>query len=153
MSEVKFERDIQNLSFLVPARIYDADFDITKKVPIPALIESCIKVVSEVNTITPRQIQVFFGLNDVERETLINQVINTGWVVFNDNGELEATKRLLEWSNDSADLEFVETLAFSEKIVLDLLTNHIQPRSEMLPFKGLPKILHSDVNRDDIRVC
>lgn len=152
MSEVKFERDIQNLSFLVPARIYDADFDITKKVPIPALIESCIKVVSEVNTITPRQIQVFFGLNDVERETLINQVINTGWVVFNDNGELEATKRLLEWSNDSADLEFVETLAFSEKIVLDLLTNHIQPRSEMLPFKGLPKILHSDVNRDDISI-
>ena len=45
MNEVKFDRDIQNLSFLVPARIYDADFDITKKVPIPALIESCIKVI------------------------------------------------------------------------------------------------------------
>ncbi|MDC4545661.1 hypothetical protein OHV61_18545, partial [Acinetobacter baumannii] len=152
MNEVKFERDIQNLSFLVPARIYDADFDITKKVPIPALIESCIKVISEVNTISPRQIQVFFGLNEVERETLINQVLNTGWVIFNENGELEATKKLLEWSNDSSDLEFVETLAFSEKIVVDLLTNHIQPRSEMFPFKGLPKILHSDVNRDDMSI-
>ncbi|MDV7541161.1 hypothetical protein R4526_06460 [Acinetobacter baumannii] len=152
MNEVKFERDIQNLSFLVPARIYHADFDITKKVPIPALIESCIKVISEVNTISPRQIQVFFGLNEVERETLINQVLNTGWVVFNENGELEATKKLLEWSNNSSDLEFVETLAFSEKIVVDLLTNHIQPRSEMFPFKGLPKILHSDVNRDDMSI-
>lgn len=35
---------------------------------------------------------------------------------------------------------------------MDLLTNHIQPRSEMFPSKGLPKILHSDVNRDDMSI-
>lgn len=140
MENLNIERDIQSISFLIPARTYNADFDITKKTPIPALIESCIKIINEVEVISPRKIQIFFGLNDSEREILINQIVNTGWVEFNEDGKLVSTSRLKEWINDSQSLEMVETLSFTEKVVIDLLTNHVQPRSDFIPIKGLPRV-------------
>ncbi|EPF73974.1 hypothetical protein [Acinetobacter rudis] len=143
MENFNIERDIQSISFLIPARTYNADFDITKKTPIPALLESCIKIINEVDVISPRKIQIFFGLNDSEREILIDQIINTGWVKFDDEGKLTSTLRLKEWINDSQSLEMVETLSFTEKVVIDLLTNHVQPRSEFIPIKGLPRITNN----------
>lgn len=145
------EVKLQSLSFLIPSRKYGIDFDITKKLPIPALIECSIRIISEIHEILPKQLQEFFGLNNVEREILIDQLLNTGWITFNSVGNLEASQKLLDWSSSgSNELVLTEIFSCSEEFVVDLLTSHIQPRSSNAPAKGLPRILDDQITKNSI---
>lgn len=144
-----YEKEIQTLAFLVPSVHFDAHFDIVKKTPLPALMESSIKIISELESIPTVGLQEFFGLNNIEMEVLSSELLRTGWVEYNDSGNMGATDRLKEWIRDDGNfLEITESHPCEEKIVIDLLTKHIQPRSKTHVSHGFFKVINSKITSD-----
>ena len=87
---------IHTLSLLVPARRYEANFDITTQQALPAIIECALMLILQLEQVSASELQKYFGLNSNEREGLLKEVLDTGLAEENRDGLLIPTSRLRE---------------------------------------------------------
>ena len=103
-------RLIAHFSFLIPAKKYIVDFDITTSIPFPAFLELSIYLLDTLKVISPHELQSFFGIDGNERDSLIQQILSTDLAFTNENGDLELTSKVdeLRQSDGSIQLEKYE---------------------------------------------
>ncbi|QUS54601.1 hypothetical protein [Pseudovibrio brasiliensis] len=138
--DANYERKVQSLSFLVPARRYDVNFDVTAQKAWPAILESALQLISKLEKLAPEELQAFYGLDAPEREGLIKEVLETGLIEFDTEGLLVATPLLVELRRNNQSMEMEEIVNYQQTMVVDNLTNSIQPRADDRPVRGLPEL-------------
>ena len=129
--ELRMSRCIQSLSFLVPVKQFSADIDYSKKVTVAAILETALSLIHCLDEISASELQAYFGLNDIERESLIEVIEISGFASMNENGCLTPTIRMREIqlsSNEKFLLDEVEN--YFGDFSIDLLTGYIQPKAE-----------------------
>ncbi|PSU40517.1 hypothetical protein [Photobacterium phosphoreum] len=146
-----YDRLLQSITVCAPSQKIGLDIDITHKITLPAIIESALLLIAQIEIISPNELGGFFGLTDHERHVLVNEIIDTDLVRFNDQGEITTTKKLVAQRREGAadggiTIEDVEN--FRDFTFVDLCTGHIQPRSEADKQQGLP-VLARKINLRD----
>ncbi|MDE9563204.1 hypothetical protein KKI93_03740 [Xenorhabdus bovienii] len=146
-----YDRLLQSITVCAPAQKISLDIDVTHKLALPAILESALLLVAQIETVSPSELGSFFGLTDHERDILVNEMIDTDLVRFNDEGDIATTPKLIAQRREGAadggiTIEDVEN--FREITFVDLCTGHIQPRSEADKQLGLP-MLPRKVNLTD----
>lgn len=149
------DRLVASFSFLIPAKKYTADFDITATNSLPAFLEISIYLLDILQMISPCELQSFLGISDNEREELLRQIISTDLAFLNDDGIIEVSNKLneLKQNNGTIQLEGIERHAAS--FCVDLASEHIQPRalsSNLTRFYELESddILHKELDAEAI---
>lgn len=141
-------RKIHSLSFLVPARRYDINFDVIANQALPAILECALMLISQLEQITPAELQNYFGLNSEEKEGLLNEITATGLADLTDEGVLEPTPRLREIQQNQQKITLEEVTNQTQTIVIDNLTDYLQPRSDDKPIRGLPELPFETTKQD-----
>jgi hypothetical protein len=136
-------RLLQSITLLAPALKVSLDIDVTHKAVLPAVLESALLLVAQIETVSPVELGNFFGLEDHERQVLVSEMIDTGLVRFNDDGDISTTTKLnMQRREGAADegiaIEDVEN--FRDFTFVDLCTGHIQPKCSEELQKGLPDL-------------
>lgn len=147
----EYDRLLQSITVCAPAQKISMDIDVTNKVTLPAILESALLLVAQIETVSPSELGSFFGLTEHERDVLIKEMIDTNLVIFNDEGDIATTSKLIAQrrggaANEGITIEDVEN--FREFTIVDLCTGHIQPRSESDKQLGLP-MLARKINETD----
>ncbi|MFW1983256.1 hypothetical protein ACG94M_08055 [Acinetobacter guillouiae] len=143
--ELRMSRCIQSLSFLVPVKQFSADIDYSKKVTVAAILETALSLINCLDEISASELQAYFGLNDIERESLIEVIEISGFASMNENGCLTPTIRMREIqlsTNEKFLLDEVEN--YFGDFSVDLLTGYIQPKAEDNLVLGLHAIPAAD---------
>ncbi len=122
-------RLIAHYSFLIPAKKYIADFDITTSMPFSAFLELSIYLLDTLKVISPHELQSFLGIDGNERDFLIKQILSTDLAFTNDNGDLELTSRVDELRQHDGSIQLEKYENHSASFFVDLASKHIQPRS------------------------
>lgn len=122
-------RLIAHHSFLIPAKKYIADFDITTSIPFSAFLELSIYLLDTLKVISPHELQSFFGIDGNERDSLIQQILSTDLAFTNDNGDLELTSKVEELRQQDGSIQLEKYENHSASFFVDLASKHIQPRS------------------------
>ncbi|MDL2315610.1 hypothetical protein LJC59_00810 [Desulfovibrio sp. OttesenSCG-928-A18] len=138
------KRLIASYSFLIPAKKYTADFDVTARNPLPAFLEISIQLLDTLNRISPYELQSFLGINDNEREELLQQIISTNLAFLNENGDIEVTSGLneLKQSDGTIQLEGIER--YTASFYIDLASEHIQPRASNPSLAGFYELVSEE---------
>ena len=138
------DRLVASFSFLIPAKKYTADFDITATNSLPAFLEISIYLLDILQMISPCELQSFLGISDNEREELLRQIISTDLAFLNDDGIIEVTSKLneLKQSDGTIQLEGIERHAAS--FYIDLASEHIQPRASSSNLAGFYELVSED---------
>lgn len=142
---------LQSITVCAPVQKISLDIDVTHKITLPAILESALLLVSQLEVVSPGELGGFFGLTDHERDVLVNEMIDTSLVIFNEEGNIATTKKLTAQRRENGidegiTIEDVEN--FREFTYVDLCTGHIQPRSESDNQSGLP-MLPRELNETD----
>src|SRR5690606_3720916 len=90
-----YNRLVQTISLSAPTQKIELDIDVTNTISLPALLESALLLVAQLETVSPTEIADFFGLNVHEREVLISDMVTSDLVKYNDEGDLTSTAKLL----------------------------------------------------------
>lgn len=122
-------RLIAHYSFLIPAKKYIVDFDITTSIPFPAFLELSIYLLDTLKVISPHELQSFFGIDGNERDSLIQQILSTDLAFTNENGDLELTSKVDELRQSDGSIQLEKYENHSASFFVDLASKHIQPRS------------------------
>lgn len=149
------DRLVASYSFLIPAKKYSLDFDITTKTSLPAFLESSIMLVDCLGKISPLELQTFFGLSDSEREELLRLIEGTDLAFLNSNGELEKTDRLDELKQHDGTIQLEDVEQHQAQMIVDLFSGNIQPRAIEAPILGLhtpttDKILATEIEGETV---
>ena len=148
-------RLIAHYSFKIPAKKYIADFDITTSKPFPAFLELSIYLLDTLKVISPHELQSFFGINENERDSLIQQILSTDLAFINDNGDIELTSKIDELRQHDGSIQLEKYENHSASFFVDLATKHIQPRSTNFGGVGFFELIpeedfHSDISSETI---
>ncbi|ACR67608.1 hypothetical protein DBV23_06295 [Edwardsiella ictaluri] len=146
-----YDRLLQSITLLAPVQKVSLDIDVTHKAALPAVIESALLLVAQLETVSPLELGGFFGLADHERQVLVDEMIDTGLVRYNDEGDIATTIRLTMQRREGAadegiaieDVENHRGFTF-----IDLCTGHIQPKCNADLQKGLPELARK-INSSD----
>lgn len=123
--------NVQSFTFMVPVKRFSADVDYSKKVTVPAILESALGLIDCLEELSLGELQDYFGLNDLERESLLEIVESSGFAQMNQNGCLVPTARMREFRlTNNGKYVFDEVDNHSGDFSVDLLTNYIQPIAE-----------------------
>lgn len=146
-----YDRLLQSITVCAPVQKISLDIDVTHKLTLPAILESALLLVAQIETVSTSELGSFFGLTDHERDVLIKEMIDTDLVVFNDEGDISTTQKLVAQrrggaADEGITIEDVEN--FRDFTFVDLCTGHIQPRSEADKQLGLP-MLPRKINETD----
>ncbi|MEZ8192592.1 hypothetical protein [Vibrio sp. 1F279] len=131
---------LQSLTLLVPARRFVVDFDVTEKSPLPAILESALMLLAQLEQVSPGEIADFFGLDPTETKCLINDICNTELAKINENGLLVPTSRMISLRKNKEFLELEKVINYNQAFLVDELTQHIQPKMKYCSTRGLPEV-------------
>ncbi|EGR3961760.1 MULTISPECIES: hypothetical protein [Vibrio] len=146
-----YDRLLQSITVLAPVQKVSLDIDVTHKAALPAVLESALLLVAQLETVSPSELGGFLGLADHERQVLVDEMIDTGLVRYNDEGDIATTVKLTMQRRDGAAdegiaIEDVEN--HRDFTFVDLCTGHIQPKCNADLQKGLPELARK-INRSD----
>ncbi|TVK92874.1 hypothetical protein AYJ01_13595 [Shewanella algae] len=131
---------VHTLSLLVPARRYEANFDVTAQQALPAIIECALMLIAQLDKISAGELQDYFGLNSNEREGLLKEILETGLAEEDRDGLLVPSRRLREARSNQQGISLEEIVNYNQSFVVDHLTRSIQPRADDKPLRGLPTL-------------
>lgn len=140
---VDYDRLLQSITICAPVQKISLDIDVTHKVTLPAILESALLLVAQIETLSPGELGSFFGLTNHECDVLVKEMVDTDLVVFNDEGDISSTQKLVAQrrggaADEGITIEDIEN--FRDAAFIDLTTGHIQPRSEADRQRGLPSL-------------
>ena len=75
-----YDRLLQSITVLAPVQKISLDIDVTHKAALPAVLESALLLVAQLEIVSPSELGGFFGLADHERQVLVDEMIDTGLV-------------------------------------------------------------------------
>jgi len=131
---------LQSLTLLVPARKFVVDFDVTEKSPLPAILESALMLLAQLEQVSPGEIAAFFGLDPTETKCLINDICNTELAKINGDGLITPTSRMISLRKNKEFLELEKVINYNQAFFVDELTQHIQPKMRYCSTHGLPEV-------------
>ena len=146
-----YDRLIQTITLCAPTQKVELDIDVTNKVSLPAILESALLLVAQIESISQTELANFFGLNTHEIDVLVSDIISSDLVKYNDEGDLTPTAKLIAQRRDGAvdnGISIEEVKNYRTFIYIDQCTGHIQPRSEEEHQKGLPLMTRMYNNKD-----
>jgi len=146
-----YERLVQTITLCAPTQKIELDIDVTNKASLPAILESALLLISQIETVSSTELASFFGLNEHERDVLVSEIIESDLVKYNDEGDLASTAKLVAQRRDGAmddGISIEEVKNFRTYAYIDLCTGHIQPPSKEGPQNGLPLMERSYNNKD-----
>ncbi|MCG9647968.1 hypothetical protein L1D24_05200 [Vibrio brasiliensis] len=143
-----YSKLIQTITICAPTQKLEMDIDVTNTATLPAIIESALMLVAQIEEVSPTELAGFFGLNNHERDVLVNDMIETDLVKFRDDGDLVSTPRLLAQRREGNGISIEEVKNFSVHCFIDQITGYIQPRSESNSSNGMPLMKRSFSTKD-----
>lgn len=146
-----YDRLIQTITLCAPTQKIELDIDVTNKISLPAILESALLLVAQIETVSSTELANFFGLNEHERDVLVSDMIASDLVKYNDEGDLISTAKLIAQRRDGAvdnGISIEEVKNFRIFTYIDQCTGHIQPRSEEDSQKGLPLMTRVHNSKD-----
>ncbi|MCE9850881.1 hypothetical protein L2728_21540 [Shewanella chilikensis] len=138
-----YDRLIQTITLCAPTQKIELDIDVTSNLSLPAILESALLLVAQIETISSSELANFFGLNEHELDVLVSDMVASDLVKYNDEGDLSATPKLIAQRRDGATdngISMEEVKNFRTFTYIDQCTGYIQPKSEEDPQKGLPML-------------
>lgn len=139
------DRLVNSFSFLIPAKKYTIDFDITATNSLPAFLEISIYLLDTLKFLSPYELQSFLGISDGEREELLRQIISIDLAFLNDDGVLEATHKLNELKQNDGTIQLEGIERHTSSFYIDLLSEHIQPRASSSNTSGFHEVISEDI--------
>lgn len=137
-------RLISSYSFLIPAKKYTAEFDITATNPLPAFLEISIRLLNTLKRISPYELQSFLGISNNEREELLQQILSTDLAFLNEDGDIEVTSRLNELTQGDEATQLEEIERHTASFYIDLASKHIQPRASNPSLAGFYELVSEE---------
>ena len=139
----EIRRTANVISLMLPARMYEFECSWTTEQPLPAMEEFSCRLLLMLGAIYPNDLQNYFGLNNQEREVLLNSLLEKRLAVIDADGSIKPSSLLQAKSLNAADL--VPSLTVfeerQEKAVFDLLSLQLLLRSNYSGTQwGLPEI-------------
>ena len=131
------------ISLMLPARMYEFECSWTTEQPLPAMEEFSCRLLLMLGTIHPNDLQNYFGLNNQEREVLLNSLFEKRLAVINTDGSIKPSSLLQAKSANGTNL--VPSLTVfeerQEKAQFDLLSLQLLWKNNYSGTKwGLPEI-------------
>ncbi|MBF4371377.1 hypothetical protein EAY04_25660, partial [Vibrio anguillarum] len=129
----EYDRLLQSISITVPTQRIELDIDITDKATLPAIIETALLLVAQIEAVSETELGNFFGLNSHECDVLVSQLVDSGLVKYDDKGDLVSTAKLRAQRRAGATdngIEIEEVKNFQTYTHIDRVTGHIQPRND-----------------------
>ncbi len=142
-SKKETRRTANVISLMLPARMYEFECSWTTEQPLPAMEEFSCRLLLMLGTIHPNDLQNYFGLNNQEREVLLNSLFEKRLAVINADGSIKPSSLLQTKSANGVDL--VPSLTVfeerQEKAVFDLLSLQLLSKANYSGTRwGLPEI-------------
>jgi hypothetical protein len=131
------------IHLLLPARMYEFECSWTTEKPLPAMEEFSCRLLLMLGEIYPNELQNYFGLNNQEKEILLDSLFEKRLAVTNPDGSIKPSSILQSKSVKSGNV--VPSLTVfeerQEKAVFDLLSLQLLLKSDYLGVPwGLPEI-------------
>jgi len=142
-SKSEIRRTANVISLMLPARMYEFECSWTTEQPLPAMEEFSCRLLLMLGAIYPNDLQNYFGLNNQEREVLLNSLLEKRLAAIDADGSIKPSSLLQTKSVNGAGL--VPSLTVfeerQEKAVFDLLSLQLLLKSNYsgTPW-GLPEI-------------
>lgn len=136
----EYDRLLQSISLTAPTQRIELDIDITDKATLPAIIETALLLVAQIEAVSETELGNFFGLNSHECDVLVSQLVDSGLVKYDDKGDLISTAKLRAQRRAGATdkgIEIEEVKNFQTYTYIDRVTGHIQPRNDKASAQSL----------------
>lgn len=134
------------ITLLLPARSYKINCAWTTEKLMPGIEQFACRLLLIFDQLYPSELQNYFGLNDREREVLLDSLLANRLITINPDGHVEASSFLRKHaaSNDGKP-SLVKYQERTEDVAFDLLTLSVcKPQTHRRLTSGLPELLPKD---------
>ncbi|WP_299804939.1 hypothetical protein [uncultured Shewanella sp.] len=134
------------ITLLLPARSYKINCAWTTEKLMPGIEQFACRLLLIFDQLYPSELQNYFGLNDREREVLLDSLLANRLITINPDGHIETSSFLRKHaaSNDGKP-SLVKYEERTEDVAFDLLTLSVcKPQSHRRVTSGLPELLPRD---------
>ncbi|MCW8331877.1 hypothetical protein MD588_24050 [Photobacterium sp. SDRW27] len=138
------ERRLGNLmTVLIPARSYNINCAWTMEKLMPGIELFSCRMLLIFDQLFPSELQNYFGLNDREREVLLDNLLESRLITITPDGYIEASPFLRKHAqHNDGKPTLVKYQERTEEVALDLLTLSVRkPQSLRREMNGLPELL------------
>lgn len=142
-----YESRIGNLiTLLLPARSYKINCAWTTEKLMPGIEQFACRLLLIFDQLYPSELQSYFGLNDREREVLLDSLLSNRLITINPDGHVEASSFLRKHANNNdGSPSLVKYQERTEEVTFDLLTLSVcKAQSPLRVTSGLPELLPRD---------
>jgi len=134
------------ITLLLPARSYKINCAWTTEKLMPGIEQFACRLLLIFDQLYPSELQNYFGLNDREREVLLDSLLANRLITINPDGHVEASSFLRKHAaSNNGKPSLVKYQEQTEEVAFDLLTLSIcksQPHRRVT--SGLPELLPRD---------
>ncbi|MGD6736141.1 hypothetical protein ACP5PY_07060, partial [Photobacterium leiognathi subsp. mandapamensis] len=134
------------ITLLIPARSYKINCAWTKEKLMPGIEQFACRLLLIFDQLYPSELQSYFGLNDREREVLLDSLLANRLINVNPEGHVEASSFLRKHAaSNEGKPSLVKYQEQTEDVAFDLLTLSVcKPQQHRRLTSGLPELLPRD---------
>lgn len=131
------------ITLLLPARSYKINCAWTTEKLMPGIEQFACRLLLIFDQLYPSELQNYFGLNDREREVLLNSLLANRLITVNPEGHIEASSFLRKHAaSNNGKPSLVKYQERTEDVAFDLLTLSVcKPQPHRRLTSGLPELL------------
>ncbi|WP_255610371.1 hypothetical protein [Pantoea sp. DY-17] len=131
------------ITVLLPARIYKINCAWTTEKLMPGIEQFACRLLLIFERLYPSELQNYFGLNDREREVLLDSLLENRLITINPDGHIEASSFLRKHAaGNGGKPSLIKYQDRTEEVAFDLLTLSIcKPQPPRRITSGLPELL------------
>lgn len=115
---------IDEITFAIPAQSFDIECSISAEEALPVVTEFALRIAYVCSTLSPVQIQDFFGFTKKETDAVIQTLLNERLIKWNEDELLELTSYALTRFQDSSDHlpRFFKIQEWNSEVIFDLIS-------------------------------
>ncbi|HEB1543783.1 TPA: hypothetical protein ACQC5M_002618 [Escherichia albertii] len=115
---------IDEITFAIPAQSFAIECSISAEEALPVVTEFALRIAYVCGTLSPIQIQDFFGFTKKETDAIIQTLLNERLIKWNEDELLELTSYALTRFQDSSDHlpRFFKIQEWSSEVIFDLIS-------------------------------
>lgn len=134
------------ITLLLPARSYKINCAWTTEKLMPGIEQFACRLLLIFDRLYPSELQNYFGLNDREREVLLDSLLANRLITIHPDGHVEASSFLRKHAaSNGGKPSLVKYQERTEEVAFDLLTLSVcKPQPHRRLFSGLPELLPRD---------
>ncbi|MGT8944235.1 hypothetical protein ACSZUQ_23855, partial [Salmonella enterica subsp. enterica serovar Newport] len=115
---------VDEITFAIPAQSFAIECSISAEEALPVVTEFALRIAYVCGTLSPVQIQDFFGFTKKETDAIIQTLLNERLIKWNEDELLELTSYALTRFQDSSDHlpRFFKIQEWSSEVIFDLIS-------------------------------